>query len=547
MKNKSILVIFGKNLPRKGKSWVSQFDKVLYPDDLKELISPGSVQDAFKLFCQLPKFTEIDYKGYELWWVHHDDIYFQFCLPYTEYRNLLDYLKNFKEIYLYHPPFSSLFKYFLEANNCQCVIYKKQRFLPPFGILLQLLLSLAFLVWLKFTRPKLLLETSDRFSGHDDFDFRYKFIYQELREKKIPFVEFIRSLESWKTVLRHAWRRKRPVIYSTAIIDTLHFLAGCFNKIKFSADGDANHNFWFSVSSHYLRNIKGTVWSIGVMKMIWQWVGVKSAIVPAAVNRSFHEVLACKLLGIKIVGIQHGAAPKYYFISDFMPGFNGTKMLSVDKYGLWSDWWREYYLKNSNAYGPEQLYVSGHMRPLEVAEVAPLGRGATSGGPLKVLFISEGLAYPPEIMPYLLVLLNAKEFNLCIKFRPYKDAFEIWLKENQPLVYQELKKEIKIFRGIMEEAISQCDAVVGSHSTAVLEALLRLKPFVFFRTKKWGDYFDIKPLGGCFFAENPVELINCLKNSREITKEYLKQLRGHFFGDPNKNGAKWVVQEALKI
>ena len=27
------------------------------------------------------------------------------------------------------------------------------------------------------------------------FDFRYKFIYQELREKKIPFVEFIRSLE----------------------------------------------------------------------------------------------------------------------------------------------------------------------------------------------------------------------------------------------------------------------------------------------------------------------------------------------------------------
>lgn len=424
--------------------------------------------------------------------------------------------------------------------------------MPPFGILLQLFLSFIFLFWLKIARPKLLLETSDRFSGQDDFDFRYKFIYQELRQRKINFVEFIRSLESWRIILKHAWRRRRPVIYSTAIVGFVHYLAGFFGEKRFQSAGNPNEKFWFLVATHYLRNIRGTVWSIEVMKFIWQWVGAKSAIVPTASNRSFHEVIACKMTGIKTVGIQHGAASKYYLISDFMPGFNSKNYLSVDKYGLWSDWWLDYYIRNSNAYKPEQFYVSGPMRPLTkgVGEVEPLpfARGSTSKGRLKVLFISEGLAAPEEVMPYLSTLLEIKEFDMHIKFRPYKDAFELWLKDNRPEVYKKITEKIKNFHGTMEEAISQSDMAVGSHSTAVLESLLQLKPFIFFRTKKWGDYFDIKSLEkrNCFFAENPIELINCIKKSREISKEYLKQLQERFFGDPRKNGAKWAVEESLK-
>ncbi|MBI2626199.1 MAG: hypothetical protein HYW69_01225 [Candidatus Nealsonbacteria bacterium] len=552
MNSKSILVIFGKESPEPGS-----FDKVLSGKELEDLMGQGSVQEAYQLFCQLPKITDITYKGYELWWIHHDDIYYQFCLPYTQLRGLLDYLKDFKEVHLYQPPNSELFRYFLEAHGCSCFIRKKKRFLPPFGLLLQLFLSFIFLFWLKAARPKLLLETSDRFSQLSDFDFRYEFIYRELREKKIHFAEFIRSLEPWPVLLKHAWRRKRPVIYSSAIVDSMHFLAGLFGKRKFSADGGSEKRFWLSVSAHYLSNIRGTIWSIEAMKLIWQWIGAKSAIVPTACNRNFHEVLGCKLAGIKTTGIMHGASTKYYLISDFMPGFNGKKMLSVDQYGLWSDWWKSYYIKNSNAYKPEQLYVSGPMRPLakEIGEVRPLQdwRGLTSpissprSSP-RVLFISEGLADPREVIHYLSALLGEKDLQFFIKFRPHKDAFEIWLKDNQPGVYKKIKEETKIFRKTMEEAVSQSDVVVGSHSTAVLESLLQLKPFVFFRTKKWGDYFGIKSFEGqnCLFAENPIELINCIKNSIEIPEEYLKQLQGNFFGDPYKNGSKWAVEQAIK-
>ena len=67
----------------------------------------------------------------------------------------------------------------------------------------------------------------------------------------------------------------------------------------------------------------------------------------------------------------------------------------------------------------------------------------------------------------------------------------------------------------MEEAISQCDVAVGSYSTAVLEALLQLKPCVFFWTNKWQDNFEIG-----FFAKTPQELVEYIKKSREISRDY---------------------------
>jgi len=577
IKKGSVLVIFGQNLPRKSKKWWQQFEKVIGPEILEEkirnrgvdfiaiesLTSPGSIQEAHRLVSELPHLTQADgrrisklvnWQGYELWWMHFDDLMYQFCLPYTQYRTLLLYLKDFNKIYLYQVIYSSLFQYFLNAHNRPYVIFGKFRLrnlLPlPFGVFVQLVLSLGFLLWLKITKPRLMVWTSDKFDHPHDYDFRMKFVYEELRKRKIHFVEFIRSLESWPVVLRHAWRRKRPVVYSAAIINILHFLAshlgGNKNKelddLSLSSAANPEEHFWFMVVTHYLHNIKGTVWSIRTMEFILRWTGVRVAYVSAGCNRTFHEVLGCKLLGIKTVGIQHAAIPKYAFIADFMPGFDGKLPLSVDGYGLWSNWWKEYYLSHSRAYRPEQLYVSGPARPLEKNTVVtqPI---VLKNRPLKVLFVSEQLADPSEVMPYLLKLLEIKDFILSLKARPYRDGFEEWLKANRP----EILKKVRVFRDT-QQAISQSDVVVGSHSTVVLEALLQLKPLVFFWTNKWGDYFDIKSSGtkGRYFANNPEELVDYIRKSSEIPKEVLKQLQEQFFGDPHQNGGKWVVEQAMK-
>lgn len=576
-KEKSILVIFKNELPKKNQAWWKNLNIVIAPKKLKKqiedknlnfmaiesLISSGSIQESSKLVEKLSYLTIADgsrlsklinYQGYELWWIHYDRLMYKFCLPYTQYKYLLNYLKSFNKIYVYKAACPDLFYYFLNAYNKKCIIVKdlnirsffKKLFPIPFGVFLQFILTFVFLFWLKITQPKLMIWTSDRFSLSYDADFRLVNIYKELRRKKIPFVEFIRSQEPSQTILKHVFVRKRPVVYSAAVIFLVYYFARWFTKSKkeqlinlcISQKLEPEKHFHLLVATHYLRDFTGTILSIQILKKILKWIGIKTAIVNVGVNRTFHEILACKLLGIKVTGIQHGATTCHYLVSDFMPGFDGKVFLSVDKYGLWSDWWRKYYIAHSKAYKPEQLYVSGHMRSLEIKEVS----SNQKDGLIKVLFVSEELADPSEVMPYLLTLLEEKDFSVRVKFRFYKDGFENWLQENNPNIL----KKIKIVRSNIHHAISESDVVVGCHSTGVLEALLQLKPFVVFKTEKWGDYFQIKSFNneGYFFAEDPKELISYIKESPKTSKQVLIKLRNKFFGDPFKNGSKWVVEQA---
>jgi hypothetical protein len=300
------------------------------------------------------------------------------------------------------------------------------------------------------------------------------------------------------------------------------------------------------VSTHYLRDIKGTILAIRAIKFILKFIGIKAAIINDTTSRNSHEVLACKLLDIKTVGIQHSVTSKHVHVCDFVSGFGGENHLSVDKFGLWSEWWKEYYIKNSEAYKQEQLYVSGPMRPLLGKEGSAVNVARSKGkGAIKVLFVSEQLATPSEVVPYLLALINEKDISVYIKFRSYRDSFERWLKENQPSILN----KVGIIKGNMHEAVSEFDVTVGSYSTGALEALLQLKPPIFFNTNKWGDYYELRSFDSeyNFFAENSKELIDYIKKSREIPREILEELQNRYFGDPYKNGSKWVVEEAEKI
>ncbi|MFH1575610.1 MAG: hypothetical protein ABIB55_01530 [Candidatus Nealsonbacteria bacterium] len=552
----SILVIFGDRTPQKNKEWHRQFDEVIGPEKLKTFINPGSIQEAYRLVNKLSGLSKtINYKGYELWWMNYESLYDKFCLPYTQYAGLLSYLKDYKKVCFFNPPYPYLFQYFLEAHGCKFSVFKPfhlKNLLPlPAGVLIQVFLSFLFLPWLKIKRAKLMVWTSDKFSLPRDHDFRMGFIYDELRKRKIRFIEFIRGLEPWYVVLQHAIARKRPVFYSAAVTMLVYSLAKAFGKKdkipQSSSSLSEEETFWFLTATHYLRDITAAIWAIKIIEAVLKFVGIKTAIITVATARTLHEVLGCKLAGIKTVGIQHGVPILEYCVYDFMPGFTGKKSFSVDKYGVWSDWWKEYYLSVGRAYHEEQLEVSGPMRPISIK---PASSSFTPrADSLKVLFISEQLAFPNEVISYLLTVLEEKDFTLYLKFRPYRDGFELWLKQNQPEFYKKLLEKAKILRGTMEEAIGVCDVVVGSHSTAVLEALLQLKPPVFFRTQKWGDYFGMRSFNheGRFFAENPEELVEKIRKSIDMPKEDLKKLQKRFFGDPYQNGSAWVVDEVEKF
>jgi len=110
-------------------------------------------------------------------------------------------------------------------------------------------------------------------------------------------------------------------------------------------------------------------------------------------------------------------------------------------------------------------------------------------------------------------------------------------------------KHIKTVKGRMQEAIQNADIVVGCHSTGVLEALLQLKAPIFLHTQKLGDYYSIEKSDGGwnFFAKNPSELIERIKGIHNLPHGLIANMREQYFGDPHKNGSKWVVDQIEQI
>ncbi|MDO8728997.1 MAG: hypothetical protein Q7K26_03865 [bacterium] len=563
----SILVVFGEELPKRN---LSQYGEVIFGEELAKLIDPGSVYEAGRLLEELPKLSFDDgscitksfvYHGFDLWWMHYDGLFYYFCLPYTQYKRLLEYLKNFHQVSFYRPPYKSLFLCYLQAYECEVNILREPGFktLPfiPLGILLQILITLLSLLVLVIRKHRLMVFIGDKFEKSQDYDSRMKFIYQELRQRNLPFVEFIRSLESWKTVLQHAFIRNRPVIYSEAVAFVGQFvsiLSGGRHRAKrklgtltLTSKREPEARFKFLVTTYYLMGAYDEIWTIRIMKWILYTISVKVAFIPAATERNFHAVLGSKLNSIPTIGILHGVASRYSTPYDFMTGFDGKKMFSVDKYGLWSEWWKAHYIKESDAYKPEQLYVSGPMRPLVVTTSNNQPPTTNNTGKVRVLFIAEQAAAPLEVMPYLHKLLEQPDIKLAIKFRPVRDRFENWLLEHESDVFE--KHNLRIDKDSIQEAIQNSDVIVGCYSTAVLEALLQLKVPIFLSTHKWGDYFGMTQSAERqpFWALNPEELIKQIKNVHTIPQKFLIDLREQYFGDPHKNGSAWVVDEVERL
>lgn len=582
MKNQSILVLFTEELPKRKLLWLQQFDVIVAPTQLQksietlgrewksleEFVEAGSIYEASALVVELSQLTMPNgtrltksflYKGYELWWMHYQNLFFRFCFPYTQYRKMLEYLNDFQSVTLHAPPFKNLFTCYLEAHGCIVTTICKQGMRVswlPFGMVVQIILTLIFIPLLMVQRRSIMVFTGDKFMQGKDYDFRMKYIYEELRERKLPFVEFIRSLESWKNVLSHVITRRRPVIYSEAITFIGRFVSILtggqrrarrkFGAQNFALVVDKETRFKLSIATQYLLGVYDDIWAIRITKWVLRSIGVQSAFIAATTERNFHAVMGCKLNEIPTVGILHGVASRYYNLYDFLPQYDGEKTFSVDIYGLWSAWWKEYYVKHSRAYSPEQLVISGPMQPMQTQIVSFHDTHAVDGQKTKVLFVSEVVAVPTEVIPYLDALMKVADFSVYIKFRSTHDSFEIWLNKHRPDILHRLGTE-GILKGSMHEAISLCDVVVGSQSTGVIEATILDKPFVFFNTKKWGDYFDMKSFDAQhkFFAENTEELTMYVRKGKDVPISVLKDIQERFFGNPYQNGSAWAINQLV--
>jgi hypothetical protein len=576
----AVLVVFGDSLPRQVRREIST---IIAPAslagevcalgrhfvDMDSLVDFGSIYEAAALTERLTQITLpggqrltklVTFQGYELWWIHYDALYHNFLLPLTQYRRLLERLVGFSDVYLYGVPDLPLFHYYLEAYGVRCMNLQRWRarilwWQRLFREIFDSLFSFLALILLKGRGAKVLLHPcfGDLLDYPHDYDFRMRRIFEELRARDIPFVEIVRSTQPLRIMLRQARIRRRPVIYSSSLVALIYRLGDALagrgdlqrKVVQQMAGRLPEERFLARVATHYQRNPRNPVVAVWLLRVVLRWLGIRVAFVLHPSARSLHELIACKLDNIPTVGIQHGAGKRSYIVSEYMAGCDGVRPLGTDVFGCWSEYWYDEYRQHSRVFTSEQLQIAGHLRPVP-AELLPTGEQPHDPDVIRVLHVSDTIVDPREPLPYLRALVADPRLQVTIKARPMiEDRLVAYLRDHAPDVFS----RIEVVTGGIHQAIAGNDVVVGCYSTAVLEGLLQLKPLVFFNTRRWGDYYEFRAIEEAhgFFAESPELAPECVRAVLQTRRETLEQLRDYFWGDPTRDGGKWVVDQIERL
>ncbi|NUQ00845.1 MAG: hypothetical protein HUU35_13430, partial [Armatimonadetes bacterium] len=288
-----------------------------------------------------------------------------------------------------------------------------------------------------------------------------------------------------------------------------------------------------AVFGAFADRLRGARARVGGLRRLLRWTGVRHLVGWEFANRQALLTIAAKCEGIPVSGFMHGAGMRTYMAHEFMPEFQAARPHGPDRFGVWSEWWREYYQRQSKLYG--SVEVSGPMRP---AAVLAKGERGPREGPLRVLWISEPLIHPSEVIDYLDAVRARHE--LVIKIRPAnKDRFYSALLELRPDYAQTPAVD-----GSIHEAVANADVVVGSHSTAVIEASLQETPFVLVATQQWGDYFEVADgVQPALYVTTPADLLVSIDaHGTAPDRGRIRQLRERFFGQPGASGTAWLAE-----
>jgi hypothetical protein len=367
----------------------------------------------------------------------------------------------------------------------------------------------SFLIFIIFKRNRIGIWTSDYYDNQTKGDFRLGDLYIDLDKNSTDYIEFVhRNPHGLKNVINNFFKRKRLVIYTR-----------CFDLL-ISKFNNSNFNYEKKLKEYYLNYDK---YFSQYHLYFWSWILKKSGVTTLMPwelsSRQANLIFAAKLNKIKIIGFMHGAGMKEYMIHEFANGANLDNSI-FDSYGVWSEWWKNYYANNSYLY--KKIDVIGFPRYKNIK--------LNTNNIKNVLFIEEPLSNTEELICYW-EKISKMDLDFGLKIR----------KGTHTNFKEKISKHLKIskyFTESLTEAYEWADIVIGSHSTAVIEASMFNKHFLLLDTPTWGNYYNLDSN----YIINNTSNLNMIFNVKK--KQNLNIISTQFFGSHFKNN--WLINEILR-
>lgn len=466
-------------------------------------------------------------------WSLHDIFFYQVVSPYLELKPLIELASTGKKIICTDLPgrYSSILKQFAgfeikQKRNLKTLCH------PILSIFFNFfLLSYSFMSFLWcLPRKKIIgLWTGDYYHPQTHGDPRIADIYFYLKKENLSYLEFIRTTGvSPRKTISNMIKRKHPAIYQ----DSVENLFKPKNKnplipLNQSSEKHLEH-LLTNLADQCLMYQKSSI----IFNFIFKMLNLKCLLCWFLSHRTYSIVAAAKKQKIKTIGFMHGVSVYSYMGHEYMPEYRGPP-LGPDKYGVWSDYWLKEFQERSSIYHPHALEVSG-----------PINKNIfydkNSSSKEYITIISEQSSEPKYIIHYIEFLLSQNE-KIILKVRPFgEDRFY----QNFKQFYPEILKQIKVSFSPIEEVFNQSSLVLGTHSTAVIEASKYLVPFAILSTTKWQDYFSIQKTSSPYknYIKNNEDLLELLSSIKKNDfSPYLKLIRTNYFGD--KIGLDWIKKE----
>jgi len=512
---------------------------------LEDYLEAPYIKDAReltdKIFIENSNFIDqYEYKGYKITWSWYDNVY-QTAINFLSIRKLIEKIEFFNpdEIVLIGIPskYSKVLKkYFLSVDVKFSVEYKLIKYLQEFVFNL-ILLFITFISILFFSLRKgssVAIRTEDLIFKNTKSDFRLNHLYVKFKENNVQSIEFIRNTSIRKFFI-NLYKRKRFAIYYTSII----YFVTLFTKKQILIKKPSNFSESVLFSFHHQNN--SFINSMYFFEKILKILKINNFLLISFSSRCAHLAVSAKSLNIPVIGIMHGLSQKEYVVQEFIESYNEDKKIGCDIYGVWSPYYLEYFKKYSKISHLRSFQYSGLLRPVNFFNSKEIFK-RVSNKKIKILLISEPLVNVSEIIPYLKSLLNHNDIEISIKIRPMiKDTYFEDMKLQLPEI-----SNFKVYDCKIEDIVEDYDILLGSSSTAVIEASLLGKISVLLNTIKFGDYFDIDNLilDEPLLIREPEELYSNLLyriNNEEVLKT-IPKIQNRFFGD-NKDGTQWIIDQ----
>lgn len=481
--------------------------------------------------------------GFEPWWYGQDRLLRFYLIPLTQIFSLLNAIDGRDRIRVENAP-PDLERVLRAIGGKMGFAHLEMPAAPPphtggVGRWAMLALAFASLAVFRIARRDTVFYVIDHVSPGLAQDFRFTPLYREMDRCGFRYAEYAHTLSPYQA-LGNFFRRRRPVFF----LESADFWARFSRRPIAAAAPEIPSREGDSPEDRALRALlplvlEGCAHSIARQRMLkraLQFQRARRAVIFDD-NRHNHELIAaCLTLGIPVLGFQHGVFNKYH--AGLMAyGFSGARAHAFDRYGVWSDLFRDRLLRESALYTPEQVFVAGPVRapeaPVESARRAK--KISESGGPIRVLVVSEPLARKREVAAFLQALLKDPRFELCLKLRPGESGRS--LEE-----YSLPAGRVRLLQtGTVYEAFAQVDVAVGTYSTVLYEAALAAVPIVWMKTSRaYGRELVEEHLAEA--AEEPEDFPAAIRRALALPDSERLRRRERIWGEEFRNGAVSLMQ-----